>query len=224
MTGRGRMDHEKKIFAKVAWRLIPFMGLLYFVSFLDRVNVGFAALTMNSAIGLSAEAFGFGAGIFFIGYFLFEVPSNIYLERFGARVWIFRIMLTWGIISCAMALVTGPSSFFSLRFLLGVAEAGFFPGMILYLSYWFPRSVRARFTAQFLVAIPLASILGSPLSGLILGMDGFGGLAGWQWLFVLKVPCGAAVVRGASLSAQRPGFCALAQQGRETGDYGCAGA
>lgn len=186
MTGRGRMDHEKKIFAKVAWRLIPFMGLLYFVSFLDRVNVGFAALTMNSAIGLSAEAFGFGAGIFFIGYFLFEVPSNIYLERFGARVWIFRIMLTWGIISCAMALVTGPSSFFSLRFLLGVAEAGFFPGMILYLSYWFPRSVRARFTAQFLVAIPLASILGSPLSGLILGMDGFGGLAGWQWLFVLE--------------------------------------
>jgi ACS family tartrate transporter-like MFS transporter len=135
MTGRGRMDHEKKIFAKVAWRLIPFMGLLYFVSFLDRVNVGFAALTMNSAIGLSAEAFGFGAGIFFIGYFLFEVPSNIYLERFGARVWIFRIMLTWGIISCA---------------------------------------------------IPLASILGSPLSGLILGMDGFGGLAGWQWLFVLE--------------------------------------
>lgn len=181
------MDHEKKIFAKVAWRLIPFMGLLYFVSFLDRVNVGFAALTMNNAIGLSAEAFGFGAGIFFIGYFLFEVPSNIYLERFGARVWIFRIMLSWGVVSCAMGLVTRPSSFFGLRFLLGVAEAGFFPGMILYLSYWFPRSVRARFTAQFLVAIPLASILGSPLSGFILGLDGFGGLAGWQWLFVLEV-------------------------------------
>lgn len=162
------------------------MGLLYVVNFLDRVNVGFAALTMNRDLGLGAEAFGVGAGIFFFGYFLFEVPSNVIMERVGARLWMFRIMFTWGLVSMAMAFAQGTWSFYGLRFLLGVAEAGFFPGMMLYLTYWFPQSQRAKFNSLFFVAIPLSSALGSPLSGYILGFEGLAGLHGWQWLFVLE--------------------------------------
>ncbi|HVZ69342.1 MAG TPA: MFS transporter [Rhizomicrobium sp.] len=176
----------EKIFTKIAWRLIPFMGLLYVVNFLDRVNVGFAALTMNRDLGLGAEAFGVGAGIFFLGYFFFEVPSNVILERVGARLWIFRIMFSWGLVSMAMAFAQGTWSFYGLRFLLGVTEAGFFPGMMLYLTYWFPQSERAKFNSLFFAAIPLSSALGSPLSGFILGFDGAMGLHGWQWLFLLE--------------------------------------
>lgn len=160
--------------------------VLYFVAYLDRVNIGFAALTMNDDVGLSAAAFGFGAGIFFIGYFLFEVPSNLILHRVGARVWIARIMLTWGIISGAMALVQGPTSFYILRFLLGAAEAGFFPGIILYLSYWFPARYRAGVTAMFMAAVPISIAIGSPISGALLTMDGILGLKGWQWLFLVE--------------------------------------
>jgi ACS family tartrate transporter-like MFS transporter len=176
----------ENIFTRIAWRLIPFMGLLYVVNFLDRVNVGFAALTMNHDLGLGAEAFGIGAGIFFLGYFFFEVPSNVILEKVGARLWIFRIMFTWGLVSMATAFAQGPWSFYGLRFLLGVAEAGFFPGMMLYLTYWFPQSERAKFNSLFFAAIPLSSALGSPLSGYILGFEGVYGLHGWQWLFLLE--------------------------------------
>src|ERR1700731_2187281 len=159
------------------------MGLLYVVSFLDRVNVGFAALTMNADIGLDEKAYGFGAGIFFIGYFLFEVPSNVILERVGARAWMFRIMLSWGVVSMATAFVRGPHAFYALRFLLGTAEAGFFPGMVLYLTYWFPQATRARYIALFMTAIPLASVIGAPVSSYILTLEG---LHGWQWLVLIE--------------------------------------
>jgi ACS family tartrate transporter-like MFS transporter len=180
------LREEERIFSSAAWRLIPFMGLLYVVSFLDRVNVGFAALTMNADIGLDDKAYGFGAGIFFIGYFIFEVPSNVILERVGARAWMFRIMLTWGVVSMATAFVHGPHPFYALRFLLGAAEAGFFPGMVLYLTYWFPQETRARYIALFMTAIPLANVIGAPLSGYILTLDGVRGLHGWQWLFLIE--------------------------------------
>ena len=170
---------------KLAWRLLPFMGVLYFVAFLDRVNVGFAALTMNADLGLSARVYGFGAGIFFLGYVLFEVPSNLMLHRFGARRWIARIMISWGLLSAAMVLTTGPLTFYVLRFLLGVAEAGFFPGMILYLTYWFPAAVRARITGAFMIAIPVSSVIGAPLSTALLDLDALD-LRGWQWLFILE--------------------------------------
>ncbi len=172
--------------AKVSRHLIPFMFVLYVVAFLDRVNVGFAALQMNEDLGFSEVVYGLGAGIFFIGYFLFEVPSNLILERIGARVWIARIMITWGIVSMAMFLVQGPVSFYILRFLLGVAEAGFFPGMILYLTYWFPARERARAVALFMTAVPIAGVIGSPLSGALLTLDGLAGLAGWQILFLAE--------------------------------------
>src|SRR6185295_5777727 len=171
-----------QVFAKCAWRLIPFMVVLYAVNFLDRVNVGFAALTMNRDLGFSPAVYGFGAGIFFVGYCLFEVPSNVALMRIGARRWIFRIVLSWGVISAATAFVQGPASFYAFRFLLGVAEAGLYPGLIFYLTLWFPQAYRARFMAAFITAAPLASVIGGPLSGLILGMDGLGGFHGWQWL------------------------------------------
>jgi ACS family tartrate transporter-like MFS transporter len=173
------------VLRKVALRLIPFLGLLYFVSFLDRVNVGFAALTMNADLGLSASAFGLGAGIFFIGYFLFEIPSNLILQRVGARRWIARIMLTWGVISMGMAFVTGPASFLTMRFLLGVAEAGFFPGIILYLTYWFPASARGRIIGAFMIAIPLSNVVGAPLSTMLLDVMLFG-LSGWQTMFLVE--------------------------------------
>ena len=170
---------------KVSWRLIPFMMLLYFVAFLDRVNIGFAALTMNADLGFSATVFGAGAGIFFLGYVLFEIPSNLALEKFGARRWIARIMFTWGLISCAMAFVQGSVSFYVMRFILGMAEAGFFPGMILYLTYWFPAAMRAKIVSLFFIAVPLSTVIGAPLSTLILGLDAYG-LKSWQWLFLIE--------------------------------------
>ena len=180
------MIEPHQVVRQVGWRLVPFLTLLYFVNFIDRVNVGFAALTMNEAIGLSPVVFGWGAGIFFLGYFLFEVPSNMALHRFGARRWIARIMVSWGIVSAAMALAAGPTSFVILRFLLGVAEAGFFPGIILYLTYWFPEASRARIVGAFMTAVPLSSVIGNPLSAFLLGFDGIGGIAGWRWLFILE--------------------------------------
>ncbi len=179
-------EGERGVFAKATWRLIPVMVLLYVVAFLDRVNVGSASLTMNKDLGLSPEIYGFGAGIFFLGYFIFEVPSNIILEKVGARLWIGRIMLSWGVLSMANAFATGPWSFYVVRFLLGIAEAGFFPGMVLYLTYWFPSAHRARLIALFMVALPLANVVGGPVSGLILGMEGVRHLHGWQWLFLLE--------------------------------------
>ena len=173
------------ILRKVTWRLVPFMAVLYFINYLDRVNVGFAALTMNRDLGFSATVYGNGAGILFLGYVLFQVPSNLALERIGTRIWVAVIMVVWGVMSGAMALVTGPVSFYVLRFLLGVAEAGFFPGMILYLTYWFPEERRAKMTAAFMMAIPLSSFFGAPVSTTLLDAQGFG-LAGWQWLFVLQ--------------------------------------
>jgi ACS family tartrate transporter-like MFS transporter len=182
---------DDKVFAKCAWRLIPFMMLLYIVNYLDRVNVGFAALTMNKDLGFSASVFGFGAGIFFLSYALCQVPSSVMLQRVGAKRAVSCIMAAWGLLSASTALVQGQTSFYVLRFLLGVAEAGFFPGMVFYLTLWFPRGYRARFTAMFVAGIPLASIIGGPLSGLILGMDGLGGLHGWQWLFLMEgIPAG----------------------------------
>jgi ACS family tartrate transporter-like MFS transporter len=171
---------------KCAWRLIPFMAVLYVVNFLDRVNVGFAALTMNKDLGFSSTIYGLGAGLFFVGYFLFQVPANLILRKVGARRWMFLILAIWGAVSVSNALIRGPASFYALRFCLGIAEAGFFPGMIFYLTLWFPRSYRARVTASFMTAIPLANIIGAPVSSLILGMSGTGGLAGWQWLFLLE--------------------------------------
>jgi ACS family tartrate transporter-like MFS transporter len=180
------MDIEDRAFAKAAWRLLPFLGVLYFVSFLARVNLGFAALTMNADLGFSAEVFGFGAGIFFVAYALLEVPSNLILARVGARRWICRIMVSWGLLSAGTAFVHDQASFYALRFLLGAAEAGFFPGMIYYLTLWFPALRRAHMVAAFMAAVPLAGIIGSPLSAAILGMDGVLGLAGWKWLFLIE--------------------------------------
>lgn len=179
-------DLERRTLAKVTARLVPFLIICYFVAYLDRVNVGFAALTMNKDLGISASAFGFGAGIFFFSYFLFEVPSNLALERFGARKWIARIMLTWGILSGAMAFIHGETGFYVVRVLLGAAEAGFFPGIIFYLTLWFPASYRGRIVAYFMAAIPLSSVIGAPVSSMLLGLDGFAGFKGWQLLFILE--------------------------------------
>jgi MFS family permease len=177
---------EKTTMSRVAWRLMPFLLLAYLLCYIDRVNVGFASLQMNKAVGIDAKTYGLGAGIFFVGYFLLEVPSNLALERFGARKWIARIMISWGIVSAACALITGPVSFLVLRFLLGVAEAGFFPGVILYITFWFPAEYRAKIVGIFMVAIPAAGLIGSPISGAILGLNGFMGLGGWQWIFILE--------------------------------------
>ena len=177
---------EQRTIAKVSARLVPFLIVCYFVAYLDRVNVSFAALTMNKDLGLSASAFGFGAGIFFLAYFLFEVPSNLFLERVGARKWIARIMFTWGLLSGGMAFIVGETSFYVVRVLLGIAEAGFFPGIIFYLTLWFPAVYRARIVGYFMAAIPLSTVIGAPVSGLLLALDGFLGLKGWQWLFVLE--------------------------------------
>ncbi len=171
---------------KVSRRLIPFLFLLYALNFLDRVNVGFAALSMNSDLGFGPAVYGFGAGVFFLGYCLFEVPSNLVLYRIGARLWIARIMISWGLIASAMLLVRTTASFYGLRFLLGVAEAGFFPGIIFYLTYWYPARERARAYAWFLAAIPICGVIGGPVSGALLGLDGWLGLRGWQWLFLLE--------------------------------------
>jgi ACS family tartrate transporter-like MFS transporter len=172
---------------KAARRLIPFLILCYAVNFLDRVNVGFAALAMNEDLGFTPEVFGFGAGIFFVGYILFEVPSNLALHRFGARIWIGRIMISWGLVATAMAFVAGERSFYLLRFALGIAEAGFFPGIILYLTYWFPREERARIVSLFMTAVPLSTVIGGPVSGALLQqLHGLGGIAGWRWLFLIE--------------------------------------
>src|SRR5579871_1070688 len=185
-TGAARSELEASTIRVISWRLIPFLVLAYFFSYLDRVNLGFAALTMNADLKISPTMFGWGAGIFFIGYFIFEVPSNLALEKFGASRWIARIMVTWGIIWALMSLVSGETSFYILRFLLGVAEAGFFPGIILYLTYWYPAEYRARFLAAFAVAVPVSSVIGAPVSGWLLGFDGVMGLKGWQWLFIIE--------------------------------------
>jgi ACS family tartrate transporter-like MFS transporter len=176
----------KSAIGKAARRLLPFLCLCYAVNFLDRVNVGFAALAMNQDLGFTQSIFGAGAGILFIGYLLFEVPSNLALQHFGARVWIARIMVSWGLVAMAMAVVSGPASFYAMRFLLGVAEAGFFPGIILYLTYWFPAHERARIVSLFMAAVPLATLIGSPVSGALLELHGLGGLKGWRWLFIIE--------------------------------------
>ncbi len=177
---------ERRTIAKISKRLVPFLIICYFAAYLDRVNVSFAALTMNEDLGLSATAYGFGAGIFFFSYFVFEVPSNLALERFGARKWIARIMFSWGLVSGAMVFVLGETSFYIVRVLLGAAEAGFFPGIIFYLTLWFPGVYRARIIGWFMVAIPLSTVFGAPVSGALLQLHGFAGLRGWQWLFVLE--------------------------------------
>src|SRR5437763_14368317 len=174
------------VLSKVRRRLIPFLFLLYIVSYLDRINVGFAALQMNQALGLSSTAFGLGAGIFFLSYTLFEVPSNVILARVGARVWIARIMITWGLVSAGMMFVRSATGFYALRFLLGLAEAGFFPGIIFYFTRWFPARERARIIATFMTATLIAGVIGGPISGTLLSLHGAGGLAGWQWLFLLE--------------------------------------
>lgn len=177
---------EQTTMRKVYLRLLPFAIVTYFFCFIDRVNVGFAALTMNKDLGLTASMFGFAAGAFFWGYCLFEVPSNLIMEKVGARLWIARIMITWGILSGATAFCTGPYSFLVLRFLLGVAEAGFFPGLVLFFTYWFPDRHRARIVAGFYVALPVAVMTGAPISTALLGLDGLQGLAGWQWIFIAE--------------------------------------
>lgn len=180
-------DIEAQAYNKVVWRIMPLLFLCFLVAYLDRVNVGFAKLQMSTDLNFSETVYGLGAGIFFIGYFFFEVPSNLILYRVGARKWIARIMITWGIISALMMFVTTPTSFYVMRFLLGVAEAGFFPGVILYLTYWFPARRRGRAIAMFITGIPISGIIGSPLSGWILqAFNGVNGWAGWQWLFLLE--------------------------------------
>jgi len=180
------MTAAEQVFAKCAWRLLPLMMVLYFFNFLDRVNVGFAALTMNRDLGFTPVVFGFGGGVLNLGYSLFQVPAALILNRFGARRTVFCILAAWGVISAANAFVQSAAGFYAVRFLLGVAEAGFFPGMIFYLTLWFPQTYRARLIAGFYSAIPLSFIIGGPLSSVVLELDGVGGLHGWQWLFLLE--------------------------------------
>ena len=177
---------ERSALKKIMVRLVPFLALLYVFCLLDRNNVGIAALTMKADLGFSDKIYGLGAGIFFIGYFIFEVPSNLIMERVGARRWIGRIMLSWGVLSAAMMFVRTPNSFYVLRFLLGLAEAGFYPGIILYMTYWVPGTARAQVIARFLALTAVIGLFGGPLGGLLLKMDGLGGLEGWQWLFLLE--------------------------------------
>ncbi|PZD67894.1 MFS transporter [Pantoea ananatis] len=179
-------EQSERAAAKAFRRILPFIFICYVVSYLDRTNVSFAALGMNADLGITAEQFGFGAGMFFIGYFLFEVPSNLIMQKVGARIWIARIMISWGIISMATAFVTGPVSFAFARFCLGVAEAGFTPGIYLFFTYWFPGSWRAKITAAFLVGIPVANIIGAPLSGMLMQITGHEHIRNWQWLLLLE--------------------------------------
>ena len=177
----------RRLYRKVAWRLIPFLCCCYLAAYLDRINVGFAKLQMADQLQLSDAAFGLGAGLFFVGYILFEVPSNLILKRVGARVWIARIMVSWGVLSACTLLVTTPVQFYVLRLLLGIAEAGFLPGVLYYLTLWFPTHRRGRMIALFMIGLPLSSVIGAPLSGWILeAFDGLQGLRGWQWLFLLE--------------------------------------
>jgi MFS transporter, ACS family, tartrate transporter len=179
-------EMQQRTIVKIGWRLLPLVVVSYMMAYIDRTNIAFAALTMNKDLGLSAYVFGWGAGIFFLGYALFEVPSNMVLEKVGARRWIARIMFTWGLISGAMAFTAGTTSFLVLRFLLGVAEAGFFPGIIYYLTTWFPARYRARVISLLFVAVPVSNAAASIISGAILEMDGLLGLRGWQWVFILE--------------------------------------
>jgi len=174
------------LYARITWRLVPYMFLLYIVAYLDRVNVGFAAMDMQRQLHFSNTVYGTGAGIFFLGYALCDLPSSLLLRRFGTRLWIARIMVSWGFISAAMVFIGSPRSFYLLRFLLGVAEAGFVPGMLLYLTFWFPSHERARAVAKFMTATSLAGVVGAPLSSALLRLDGLRGLSGWQWLFLLE--------------------------------------
>jgi ACS family tartrate transporter-like MFS transporter len=180
------MSANEQPFARCAWRLVPFLALLFLFNYLDRVNVGFAALTMTRDLGFSPSVFGFGAGLLFLAFFLFAIPSTVLLERVGAKRWLFWILVIWGSLSASTAFVQTPMSFYVVRFLLGIAEAGFVPGVIFYLTYWFPPAYRARHFAGFVSAGPLAFIIGGPVSSLILSMDGLAGLYGWQWLFLLE--------------------------------------
>ena len=188
---------ERTVIARLMWRLMPFLFLLYIVAYLDRINMSFAVLQMREQLGLSKSAVGNAGGIFFIGYFLFQLPSNLVLEKFGVRRWISALMVTWGLISCLMIFIRGPISFYAMRFLLGAAEAGFFPGMIFYMKRWFPAGARARAVAWFMTANPLAGVIGSPISGALLGLHG-AGLSGWQWMFLIEglpaIVFGAAVL------------------------------
>ncbi len=177
---------QSAVLRRISFRLLPFLFLLYVINYLDRVNVAFAALQMKSELHLSDSVFGFGAGIFFVGYLLFQIPSNLFLQRIGARRWLAVLIILWGIISSCTMFVRTPFGFYTFRFLLGLAEAGFFPGVLLYLTYWFPPSVRARSVSRFMIGMPLSGAIGSPLSGAILGLHGAHGLAGWQWLFLLE--------------------------------------
>lgn len=182
-------DHpgvSRATLSKVTRRLVPFAFLLYVVCYVDRVNVSFAALQMNRDLGFTATVYGLGAGLFFVGYVLFQVPANLILARVGARRWIAAIMVIWGTVASATCLVNGPATFYILRVLLGLAEAGFFPGMLLYFTAWFPADARGRAVSQFMTAIPVASIVGGPTSGLLLGLYGVLGMAGWRWLFLLE--------------------------------------
>ena len=176
---------ESDVISRLMWRLMPFLFLLYIVAYLDRINVSFAVLQMRGQLGLSDRVIGRAQGMFFAGYFFFQLPSNLVLEKFGVRRWIAGLMATWGVISCLMIFIRGPFSFYALRFLLGAAEAGFFPGMILYMKRWFPARARARAVAWFMTANPLAGIVGSPISGALLGLTGKG-LSGWQWMFLME--------------------------------------
>ncbi|ADI78208.1 Putative MFS transport protein (plasmid) [Pantoea vagans C9-1] len=179
-------DIEQQTVKKVVWRILPFLIVCYLIAIIDRGNIGMASLQMNEDIGLSKAVFGFASSLFFVGYFLFEVPSNLAMQKIGAKIWISRIMVSWGIISVCTAFVESANTLYVLRFLLGAAEAGFFPGVILYLTYWIPGKYRARVIATFMVAIPAANFIGSPVSGLILSLDGWLGMRGWHWLFILE--------------------------------------
>ena len=185
-TVGGMTVDARALYAKISWRLIPYMFLLYIVAYLDRVNVGFAAMDMQRDLRFSNTVYGTGAGIFFLGYALCDLPSSLILRRVGARIWIARIMISWGMVSACMIWVSSPGSFYLLRFLLGVAEAGFVPGMLLYLTFWFPSHERARAVAKFMTATSLAGVVGAPLSSTLLKLNGAAGLSGWQWLFLFE--------------------------------------
>src|ERR1700685_3684779 len=172
--------------SKVTWRLVPFLMLCYFIAYLDRVNLSFAGGPMSKDLGFSASVFGGAAGIFFISYFIFEVPSNLALDRVGARLWIARIMFTWGLVAGAEAFVAGKTSLYIVRLLLGIAEAGFFPGIIFFLTLWFPSAYRARIVGLFMFAIPISTVIGAPISGALLNLDSVLGLKGWQWMFLIE--------------------------------------
>jgi len=194
------IDEATRVYRKVTWRLVPFLFACYVAAYLDRVNVGFAKLQMLNDLKFSETVYGIGDGIFFIGYFVFEVPSNMILHKVGARVWIARVMISWALISAAMMFVTSATMFYILRFLLGVAEAGLFPGVILYLTYWYPSERRGGIIALFMTGIPVAGLVGGPLSGWIMNaFSGMHGLAGWQWLFLIE-----------ALPSLILGFCVLA--------------